>query len=149
MEGIEKGDCIGMGIISVFGYQMCFNLDEGFFCLIIKKFYLKLIIYELLWFFKGDMNVKYLQDYGVCIWNEWVDEIGDLGYIYGYQWCLWLIYDGGFIDQISEVVDVIKYNFDLCCIIVSVWNVGDLDYMNFFFCYVFFQFYVVNGWLSL
>lgn len=129
-EGIEKGDRTGTGTISVFGHQMRFNLDEGFPCLTTKKLHLKSIIYELLWFLKGDTNVKYLQDHGVRIWNEWADETGDLGHIYGYQWRSWPTYDGGFIDQISEAVDAIKHNPDSRRIIVSAWNVGDLDHMN-------------------
>ena len=129
-EGIEKGDRTGTGTISVFGHQMRFNLDEGFPCLTTKKLHLKSIIYELLWFLKGDTNVKYLQDHGVRIWNEWADETGDLGHIYGYQWRSWPTYNGGFIDQISEAVDAIKHNPDSRRIIVSAWNVGDLDHMN-------------------
>ena len=148
-EGIEKGDRTGTGTISVFGHQMRFNLDEGFPCLTTKKLHLKSIIYELLWFLKGDTNVKYLQDHGVRIWNEWADETGDLGHIYGYQWRSWPTYDGGFIDQISEAVDAIKHNPDSRRIIVSAWNVGDLDHMNLPPCHAFFQFYVANGRLSL
>ena len=148
-EGIEKGDRTGTGTISVFGHQMRFNLDEGFPCLTTKKLHLKSIIYELLWFLKGDTNVKYLQDHGVRIWNEWADETGDLGHVYGYQWRSWPTYDGGFIDQISEAVDAIKHNPDSRRIIVSAWNVGDLDHMNLPPCHAFFQFYVANGRLSL
>lgn len=148
-EGIEKGDRTGTGTISVFGHQMRFNLDEGFPCLTTKKLHLKSIIYELLWFLKGDTNVKYLQDHGVRIWNEWADDTGDLGHIYGYQWRSWPTYNGGFIDQISEAVDAIKHNPDSRRIIVSAWNVGDLDHMNLPPCHAFFQFYVANGRLSL
>ena len=148
-EGIEKGDRTGTGTISVFGHQLRFNLDEGFPCLTTKKLHLKSIIYELLWFLKGDTNVKYLQDHGVRIWNEWADETGDLGHIYGYQWRSWPTYNGGFIDQISEAVDAIKHNPDSRRIIVSAWNVGDLDHMNLPPCHAFFQFYVANGRLSL
>ena len=109
-EGTEKSDRTGTGTISVFGHQMRFNLEEGFPCLTTKKLHLKSIIHELLWFLQGDTNVKYLQDNGVRIWNEWADENGDLGHIYGYQWRSWPDYKGGFIDQISEVVDTIKHN---------------------------------------
>ena len=107
-EGVEKSDRAGTGTISVFGHQMRFNMDEGFPCLTTKKLHLKSIIYELLWFLQGDTNVKYLQDNGVRIWNEWADENGDLGHIYGYQWRSWPNYKGGFIDQISEAVETIK-----------------------------------------
>ena len=124
---------------------MRFDLDEGFPCLTTKKLHLKSIIYELLWFLKGDTNVKYLQDHGVRIWNEWADEKGDLGHIYGYQWRSWPNYDGGFIDQISEAVDAIKHNPDSRRIIVSAWNVGDLDHMNLPPCHAFFQFYVAGS----
>ena len=129
-EGVEKSDRTGTGTISVFGHQMRFNMDEGFPCLTTKKLHLKSIIYELLWFLQGDTNVKYLQDNGVRIWNEWADENGDLGHIYGYQWRSWPNYKGGFIDQISEAVETIKHNPDSRRIIVSAWNVGDLDNMN-------------------
>ena len=111
-EGVEKSDRTGTGTISVFGHQMRFNMDEGFPCLTTKKLHLKSIIYELLWFLQGDTNVKYLQDNGVRIWNEWADENGDLGHIYGYQWRSWPNYKGGFIDQISEAVETIKHNPD-------------------------------------
>ena len=111
-EGTEKSDRTGTGTISVFGHQMRFNLDEGFPCLTTKKLHLKSIIYELLWFLQGDTNAKYLQEHGVRIWNEWADENGDLGHIYGYQWRSWPDYDGGFIDQISEAVETIKHNPD-------------------------------------
>ena len=113
-EGTEKSDRTGTGTISVFGHQMRFNLDEGFPCLTTKKLHLKSIIYELLWFLQGDTNAKYLQEHGVRIWNEWADENGDLGHIYGYQWRSWPDYDGGFIDQISEVVETLKHNPDAC-----------------------------------
>ena len=111
-EGVEKSDRTGTGTISVFGHQMRFNMDEGFPCLTTKKLHLKSIIYELLWFLQGDTNVKYLQDNGVRIWNEWADDNGDLGHIYGYQWRSWPNYKGGFIDQISEAVETIKHNPD-------------------------------------
>ena len=148
-EGIEKSDRTGTGTISVFGHQMRFNMDEGFPCLTTKKLHLKSIIHELLWFLKGDTNVKYLQENGVRIWNEWADENGDLGHIYGYQWRSWPDYKGGTIDQISEAVETIKHNPDSRRIIVSAWNVGDLDNMNLPPCHAFFQFYVANGRLSL
>ena len=117
-------------------------MDEGFPCLTTKKLHLKSIIYELLWFLQGDTNVKYLQDNGVRIWNEWADENGNLGHIYGYQWRSWPNYKGGSIDQISEAVETIKHNPDSRRIIVSAWNVGDLDNMNLPPCHAFFQFYV-------
>jgi thymidylate synthase len=139
-EGIEKSDRTGTGTISVFGHQMRFNMDEGFPCLTTKKLHLKSIIHELLWFLKGDTNVKYLQENGVRIWNEWADENGDLGHIYGYQWRSWPDYKGGTIDQISEAVETIKHNPDSRRIIVSAWNVGDLDNMNLPPCHAFFQF---------
>ena len=148
-EGAEKSDRTGTGTISVFGHQMRFNLDEGFPCLTTKKLHLKSIIYELLWFLQGDTNVKYLQDNGVRIWNEWADEKGELGHIYGYQWRSWPDYKGGFIDQISEVVDTIKHNPDSRRIIVSAWNVGDLDNMNLPPCHAFFQFYVGDAHIYL
>ena len=137
------------GLVSAFGHQMRFNMDEGFPCLTTKKLHLKSIIHELLWFLKGDTNVKYLQENGVRIWNEWADENGDLGHIYGYQWRSWPDYKGGTIDQISEAVETIKHNPDSRRIIVSAWNVGDLDNMNLPPCHAFFQFYVANGRLSL
>lgn len=121
-EGTEKGDRTGTGTISIFGHQMRFNLDDGFPCLTTKKLHLKSIIYELLWFLKGDTNVKYLQEHGVRIWNEWADENGDLGHVYGYQWRSWPDYNDGFIDQISEVVETLKHNPDSRRIIVSAWN---------------------------
>ena len=147
-EGVEKSDRTGTGTLSVFGHQMRFNLEEGFPLLTTKKLHLKSIIYELLWFLQGDTNVKYLQEHGVRIWNEWADENGDLGHIYGYQWRSWPDYKGGFIDQIQEAVDTIKHNPDSRRIIVSAWNVGDLGNMNLPPCHAFFQFYVANGKLS-
>ena len=148
-EGTEKSDRTGTGTISVFGHQMRFNLDDGFPCLTTKKLHLKSIIYELLWFLQGDTNVKYLQEHGVRIWNEWADENGDLGHIYGYQWRSWPDYNGGFIDQISEAIETIKQNPDSRRIIVSAWNVADLNNMNLPPCHAFFQFYVADGRLSL
>ena len=148
-EGVHKEDRTGTGTISVFGHQMRFNLEDGFPLVTTKKLHLKSIIHELLWFLQGDTNVKYLQDNGVRIWNEWADENGDLGHIYGYQWRSWPDYNGGFIDQITEAVNTIKHNPDSRRIIVSAWNVADLDKMNLPPCHAFFQFYVANGRLSL
>jgi thymidylate synthase len=148
-NGVQKSDRTGTGTRSVFGYQMRFNLEEGFPLLTTKKLHLKSIIHELLWFLKGDTNVKYLQENGVRIWNEWADENGDLGHIYGYQWRSWPRYDGGFVDQVSEAVRAIKETPDSRRIIVSAWNVADLDNMNLPPCHAFFQFYVAEGRLSL
>ena len=147
-EGVHKEDRTGTGTISVFGHQMRFNLEEGFPCITTKKLHLKSIIHELLWFLQGDTNVKYLQDNGVRIWNEWADENGDLGHIYGYQWRSWPDYKGGFIDQISEAVETIRHNPDSRRIIVSAWNVADLPVMNLPPCHCLFQFYVSEGKLS-
>lgn len=148
-EGTHKEDRTGTGTMSVFGHQMRFNLADGFPVLTTKKLHLKSIIYELLWFLKGDTNIKYLTDNGVRIWNEWADENGDLGPIYGYQWRSWPDYKGGHIDQISEIVNTIKNNPDSRRIIVSAWNVGDIPNMKLPPCHCFFQFYVANGKLSL
>ncbi len=148
-EGVHKEDRTGTGTISVFGHQMRFNLEDGFPCLTTKKLHLKSIIYELLWFLNGDTNNKYLNDNGVRIWNEWADENGDLGHIYGYQWRSWPDYNGGHIDQIAEVVNTIKTNPDSRRIIVSAWNVADIPNMNLPPCHAFFQFYVADGRLSL
>ncbi len=148
-NGTDKSDRTGTGTRSVFGYQMRFNLEEGFPLLTTKKLHLKSIIYELLWFLKGDTNARYLQENGVRIWNEWADEDGNLGHIYGYQWRSWPGYDGEFIDQISEAVETIKHNPDSRRIIVSAWNVADLKRMNLPPCHAFFQFYVADGRLSL
>ncbi len=148
-NGADKGDRTGTGIRSVFGYQMRFNLEDGFPLLTTKKLHLKSIIHELLWFLKGDTNVKYLQEHGVRIWNEWADADGDLGPIYGYQWRSWPDYSGGHIDQISEAIDTIKSNPESRRIIVSAWNVGSLPEMRLPPCHAFFQFYVAGGRLSL
>ena len=149
-NGVDKSDRTGTGTRSVFGYQMRFNLEDGFPLITTKKVHLKSIIYELLWFLRGDTNVKYLQEHGVRIWNEWADpQTGDLGHIYGYQWRSWPNYNGGFIDQISEAIETIKNNPDSRRIIVSAWNVADLDNMNLPPCHAFFQFYVADGRLSL
>ncbi|MDB4497888.1 thymidylate synthase [Gammaproteobacteria bacterium] len=148
-KGVFKGDRTGTGTQSVFGYQMRFDLSQGFPLLTTKKLHMKSIIYELLWFLNGDTNVKYLQDNGVRIWNEWADETGDLGHVYGYQWRSWPTYDGGSIDQISQVVKDIKENPNSRRLIVSAWNVADLEEMNLPPCHAFFQFYVADGKLSL
>ena len=148
-NGVAKEDRTGTGTRSVFGHQMRFNLADGFPLLTTKKLHLKSIIHELLWFLNGDTNVKYLQDNGVRIWNEWADDNGDLGHIYGYQWRSWPDYNGGHIDQIKEVVETIKNNPDSRRIIVSAWNVADLPNMNLPPCHAFFQFYVADGKLSL
>ena len=148
-NGVDKSDRTGTGTRSVFGYQMRFNLADGFPLLTTKKVHLKSIIHELLWFLKGDTNVRYLQENGVRIWNEWADENGDLGQIYGYQWRSWHHNRGGHIDQIKEAVETIKNNPDSRRIIVSAWNVADLDNMNLPPCHAFFQFYVAGGRLSL
>lgn len=148
-EGTFKPDRTGTGTMSIFGHQMRFDLSEGFPCITTKKLHLKSIIHELLWFLNGDTNVKYLQDNGVRIWNEWADENGDLGHIYGYQWRSWPDYQGGHIDQITEVVNTIKNNPDSRRILVSAWNVADIPNMNLPPCHAFFQFYVADGKLSL
>lgn len=148
-EGVQKEDRTGTGTLSVFGHQMRFNLEEGFPLLTTKKLHLKSIIYELLWFLRGETNVRYLQAHGVSIWNKWADENGDLGRIYGKQWRAWRDYNGGIIDQITEAVEMIKNNPDSRRIIVSAWNVGDLKEMALPPCHALFQFYVANGKLSL
>lgn len=147
-NGVKKDDRTGTGTQSVFGYQMRFDLEDGFPLLTTKKLHLKSIIYELLWFLQGNTNVKYLQEHGVRIWNEWADKNGDLGPIYGYQWRSWPDYNGGNIDQITQVINSIKNNPDSRRHIVSAWNVGALDDMNLPPCHILFQFYVADGKLS-
>jgi thymidylate synthase len=147
-NGVEKKDRTGTGTISIFGHQMRFGLSEGFPVVTTKKLHLQSIIHELLWFLAGDTNVKYLNDNGVRIWNEWADEKGNLGHIYGYQWRSWPSPDGRQIDQISNIIDSIKNNPDSRRHIVSAWNVGELDNMNLPPCHVLFQFYVAGGKLS-
>ena len=148
-EGTYKEDRTGTGTLSVFGHQMRFNLEEGFPTVTTKKLHLKSIIYELLWFLRGDTNVHYLQEHGVRIWNEWADEQGELGPVYGHQWRSWPDYDGGSIDQIEQVVQTIKHNPDSRRIIVSAWNVAEVNKMALPPCHSLFQFYVANGRLSL
>lgn len=147
-NGVKKADRTGTGTISIFGYQMRFDLRAGFPLLTTKKLHLKSIIYELLWFLRGDTNVKYLQENGVRIWNEWADENGDLGPIYGHQWRSWRTAEGKTVDQISQVIEEIKRNPDSRRLVVSAWNVGDLPKMKLPPCHVLFQFYVANGELS-
>lgn len=148
-NGTEKSDRTGTGTRSVFGYQMRFDLADGFPLLTTKKLHLKSIIHELLWFLKGDTNVRYLQENGVRIWNEWADENGDLGHVYGYQWRSCPDYNGGFIDQIAEAQHTIRHNPDSRRIIVSAWNVADINNMKLPPCHALFQFYVADGRLSL
>ena len=148
-EGTLKSDRTGTGTKSVFGHQMRFNLADGFPLLTTKKLHLKSIIYELLWFLKGDTNVHYLQEHGVRIWNEWADENGELGPVYGHQWRSWPDGKGGVIDQIAEAVELIKHNPDSRRIIVSAWNVADVPSMKLPPCHALFQFYVADGKLSL
>jgi thymidylate synthase len=147
-EGIPKMDRTGTGTISTFGYQMRFDLSEGFPLMTTKKLHLKSIIHELLWFLRGDTNIKYLNDHGVRIWNEWADQNGDLGHIYGYQWRSWPGPDGKHIDQINYVLESIRSNPDSRRHIVSAWNVGDLDKMALPPCHILFQYYVANDKLS-
>ena len=148
-EGTPKSDRTGTGTYSIFGHQMRFDLGEGFPLLTTKKIHLKSVIHELLWFLKGDTNVKYLQDNGVRIWNEWAGSDGDLGHIYGYQWRSWPDYDGGHIDQIKNVIEDIKSDPGSRRLIVSAWNVADLGRMNLPPCHILFQFYVNDGKLSM
>jgi len=147
-NGTVKEDRTGTGTKSVFGYQMRFNLEDGFPLLTTKKLHTKSIIHELLWFLKGETNIKYLQDNGVRIWNEWADENGDLGPVYGSQWRSWINAKGETIDQISQVIDSIKNNPDSRRHIVNAWNVGEIDNMALPPCHILFQFYVANGKLS-
>lgn len=147
-HGNKKEDRTGTGTVSVFGYQMRFNLAEGFPLLTTKKVHLKSIIHELLWFLQGSTNIKYLKDHGVTIWDEWADENGNLGPVYGYQWRNWPKPDGSHIDQIAQVVNAIKTNPDSRRLIVSAWNVADVDQMKLPPCHAFFQFYVADGRLS-
>ena len=148
-EGVKKEDRTGTGTISVFGNQMRFNLEDGFPLLTTKKLHLKSIIYELLWFLRGDTNIKYLKDHGVSIWDEWADENGELGPVYGHQWRSWPDENGGTIDQIQNVVNQIKNNPDSRRMIVSAWNVAEAERMALPPCHTMFQFYVANGRLSL
>ncbi len=147
-HGTQKSDRTGTGTISVFGHQMRFDLSQGFPLLTTKKVHLKSIIHELLWFLKGDTNIAYLKQNGVSIWDEWADTNGDLGPIYGYQWRSWPAADGRHIDQISEVIEALKHNPDSRRIIVSAWNVGEIQNMKLPPCHAFFQFYVADGKLS-
>ncbi len=148
-EGTVKTDRTGTGTKSVFGHQMRFNLDDGFPVLTTKKLHLKSIIHELLWFLQGDTNVRYLQENGVRIWNEWADENGELGPVYGHQWRSWPDYNGGTIDQIKNVVEMIKHSPDSRRMIVSAWNVAEVEKMALPPCHTLFQFYVADGRLSL
>jgi thymidylate synthase len=147
-NGTRKEDRTGTGTVSVFGYQMRFDLADGFPLVTTKKVHLRSIIHELLWFLKGDTNIRYLHDNKVSIWDEWADESGDLGPVYGFQWRSWPTADGRHIDQISQVIDQIKNNPDSRRIIVSAWNVGEIDNMALPPCHAFFQFYVADGRLS-
>ena len=147
-KGATKTDRTGTGTISVFGYQMRYDLQEGFPMMTTKKVHMKSILHELLWFLKGDTNIKYLKDNGVSIWDEWADENGNLGPVYGSQWRSWPAADGRHIDQITQVINQIKNNPDSRRMIVSAWNVGEIDKMKLPPCHAFFQFYVADGKLS-
>jgi thymidylate synthase len=147
-HGVRKGDRTGTGTLSVFGHQMRFDLSQGFPLLTTKKLHLRSIIYELLWFLKGDSNVRYLHEHGVTIWDEWADEQGELGPIYGRQWRSWPTPDGNTIDQISRTLDLLRRNPDSRRIIVSAWNVGELEQMSLTPCHALFQFWVGDGKLS-
>lgn len=146
--GVRKEDRTGVGTVSVFGYQMRFDLAEGFPLVTTKKLHLRSIIHELLWFLQGDTNVRYLNENGVRIWNEWADELGELGPVYGYQWRSWPTPDGGVVDQMSQLVEQIRHSPDSRRLIVSAWNVADLERMALPPCHCLFQFYVANGRLS-
>lgn len=148
-EGVHKGDRTGTGTLSVFGNQMRFNLRDGFPLLTTKKLHLKSIIYELLWFLRGDTNIHYLQEHGVRIWNEWADENGELGPVYGHQWRSWPDYKGGTIDQIANVLEQIKHNPNSRRMLVTAWNPAEVDEMALPPCHCLFQFYVADGRLSL
>ena len=148
-EGTQKGERTGTGTLSIFGHQMRFDLRDGFPLLTTKKLHLKSIIYELLWFLRGDTNVHYLQEHGVRIWNEWADENGELGPVYGHQWRSWPDYKGGTIDQIKNVVDMIKHNPDSRRMLVTAWNPAEVEDMALPPCHCLFQFYVADGRLSL
>ncbi len=148
-EGTRKDDRTGTGTMSIFGHQMRFNLDDGFPLLTTKKLHLKSIIYELLWFLRGDTNIQYLHDHKVSIWDEWADQNGELGPVYGHQWRSWPDYDGGTIDQIQQVVNQIKTNPNSRRMIVSAWNVAEVGRMALPPCHTLFQFYVADGRLSL
>ncbi len=147
-NGAQKGDRTGTGTLSVFGYQNRYDLSEGFPCMTTKKLHLRSIIIELLWFLQGDTNIKFLKDNGVKIWDEWADENGDLGPVYGYQWRCWPARDGGTIDQITNIVNQIKSNPNSRRLMVSAWNVADVDHMALPPCHSLFQFYVADGKLS-
>lgn len=147
-NGVQKHDRTGTGTKSVFGYQMRFNMDEGFPLLTTKKLHIRSILHELLWFLKGETNLKYLHENGVSIWDEWADEKGNLGPIYGYQWRSWPSYDGKHVDQISNLIESIKNNPDSRRMIVSAWNVAAIPEMKLPPCHILFQFYVANGRLS-
>ena len=147
-QGVKKEDRTGTGTLSVFGYQMRFNLQDGFPAMTTKKLHFKSIIHELLWFLNGETNIQYLKDNGVSIWDEWADDNGDLGPVYGAQWRTWKTIEGKTVDQISDVIEQIKNNPDSRRLIVSAWNVGELDQMALMPCHAFFQFYVADGKLS-
>ena len=147
-QGTQKSDRTGTGTVSVFGHQMRFDLQQGFPLVTTKKCHLKSIVHELLWFLQGDTNTRYLKENGVSIWDEWADEQGNLGPVYGKQWRSWQTVDGRVVDQISEVIDQIKNNPDSRRLIVSAWNVGELNQMKLAPCHAFFQFYVADGKLS-
>lgn len=148
-EGVKREDRTGVGTLSIFGHQMHFNMEDGFPLLTTKKLHIKSIIYELLWFLKGDTNVKYLQEHGVKIWNEWADENGNLGPVYGHQWRSWPDYKGGSIDQIKNVLDLIKHSPSSRRMLVTAWNPAEVDEMALPPCHCLFQFYVAEGKLSL